>query len=195
MLGTLHPCYLIVSYLKKQPSSLLYSLPGETAARGERRQRGAPTCGAPFHARLADCAERRRPWGGGEPVSSRTASRGAPERRACALSPSPRQPCGRALAAFAAPGPGDARLPGPRQLQVREEGLRNPCVRCSEPREGSGLPRSLQGARGPVAGAPRPRLPFLSQLSASRLRLLGSGNLCEEGAERMLSPCCGSNRM
>lgn len=61
-------------------------------------------------------------------------------------------------------------------------------MRWSDPREGVGLRRSLQGARGPRTGTPRPQLLFLSHLHASRLRLAGSGNLAEAGAGRMLSP-------
>lgn len=57
-------------------------------------------------------------------------------------------------------------------------------MRWSDPREGSGLPRSLEGVRGPIAGAPRPQPPFLFHFPASRLRLMGDGSLSPRGRRR-----------
>ena len=61
----------------------------------------------------------------------------------------------------------DARLPGPWQLQVREEDFRNSGVRWSDPRERSGLPQSLQGARGLRTGEPGTQLILFSRFSSS----------------------------
>lgn len=172
------------------PSSRLYSLLPTTAGPGERP--GARISGAPFSSETRRLADATAALGRREPVSSRTASGGASELRACALSPSPRRPWGRVRAAFAAPGPWDARLAGPCQLQVREEDFKNPGVRWSDPpRERSGLPRSLQGARGPRTGAPRPQLLCFSHFPAFWLQLMGSGNLWEELQKTILSPAVG----
>eukprot|EP00069_Balaena_mysticetus_P015378 bmy_09125T0 len=73
--------------------------------RGPGERPGGRTSGTPFSSETRRLAEATAALGWREPVSSRTASGGAPELRACALSPSPRRPCGRVHAAFAAPGP------------------------------------------------------------------------------------------
>lgn len=59
------------------------------------------------------------------------------------------------------------------------------------PRERSGLPRSLQGARGPRTGAPRPQLLCFSHFPAFWLQLMGSGNIWEELQKTILSPAVG----
>lgn len=94
------------------------------------------------------------------------------------------------LVAFVTPGPWDVRLSGQCQLQVREEHVRNPGVRWSDPRDGSDLPGYLRAAQGPRTGAPRPQLLFLSHFPAYWLRLTESGNRWKEGPERLLLLCC-----
>lgn len=127
----------------------------------------------------------------GEPVSSRTASLGALERRACALRPSPYRPCGRALAAVAAPGrKARSCRPGPAPGAWGElEGLG--CEVQRPPQEGSGRLDPPQGARGPRKGARRPQL--LSPFSLPRLRTASHGE--RESESKVRKGCFPSPRV